>query len=92
MRTLLSAVALGAILATAALAQTSRSSAGTKVGPSGDPNHVICINERETGSRLSSRRVCRTRAEWEEHRAQLRAELEMIQHPTQCTQADPNKC
>ena len=65
-----------AVTGTALLAQPP---ATTKRGPSQDPNEVVCVNERETGSRVSSRRVCRTRAEWEQHHRQLRMAVEKAQ-------------
>lgn len=66
-----------ALTGTAVLAQTPVT---TKRGLSQDPNEVICVNERETGSRVSSRRVCRTRAEWEQHHRQLRTAVEKAQY------------
>ena len=50
-----------------------------RIGPRNDPDEVVCINEAEIGSRLSRRRVCRTRAEWEEHRSQSRIVTERVQ-------------
>lgn len=38
-----------------------------------DPNKKICVIEEETGSRLSGKRVCRTKAEWEQLKQQGRA-------------------
>lgn len=39
---------------------------------SNDPNQVICRTISDIGSRLSKRRVCRTRAGWEELRRMQR--------------------
>ena len=64
--------------ATAAFAQAPTDST-TRTGPNQDPNQVVCVNERETGSRVASRRVCRTRAEWAEHEAEQRRTLEKTQ-------------
>ena len=36
--------------------------------PAKDPNEKICENQSVVGSRLATRRVCATRAEWEEKR------------------------
>jgi hypothetical protein len=36
--------------------------------PDFDPQETICKYERQPGSRLASRRVCRTAAQWEEER------------------------
>ena len=81
------ALMVGSMLgATAAIAQAPAGSSETKVGPNGDPNQVVCVNEREIGSRLSRRRVCRTRAEWAEHEAQQRGTVERIQtYKPSCT-------
>lgn len=51
----------------------------SRMGPRNDPDEIMCINEAVIGSRLSRRRVCRTRAEWEEHRAQSRIVTERVQ-------------
>ena len=73
------ALAVGAVLgATAAFAQAPTDST-TRTGPNQDPNQVVCVRERETGSRVATRRVCRTRAEWAEHEAEQRRTLEKTQ-------------
>ena len=67
----------GAVLAsTAALAQAPTQ----RAGPNGDPDQIVCINERVTGSRLSTQRVCRTRREWEEHKSEMRKTMEKVQY------------
>ena len=48
-------------------------------GTGNDPNEMVCINEAVIGSRLAKRRVCRTRAQWEEHQRQLRMAVETAQ-------------
>ena len=50
-----------------------------------DPNEVVCEKEEETGSRLSSHRVCKTRAEWAEERRLNRADIEKMQTQRPCT-------
>ena len=71
---------LGAIAAvTAALAHAPGAGQGTKRRVGGDPNEVVCVRERELGSRLAIRRVCRTRAEWDEYNRQLRQVVEKVQ-------------
>jgi invasion protein IalB len=50
-----------------------------------DPNEVVCEKEEETGSRLSSHRVCKTRAEWAEQRRLNRADIEKIQTQRPCS-------
>ena len=78
-------VSVGAVLvATAAIAQAASDTAGSR-GPDNDPNRMICETQSEIGSRLSRRRICRTRAEWEAHRAETRKVTERVQYfkPTQ---------
>lgn len=43
--------------------------------PSFDPQERICRYEREPGSRLARRKVCRIAAEWEEERRSERGAL-----------------
>lgn len=43
--------------------------------PDFDPQETICTYEREPGSRLARRKVCRTAAEWEEERRVERGHL-----------------
>lgn len=69
--------------ATVALAQpTSTPASVTKIGPSNEAKQIVCVRQTEIGSRLRTRRVCRTRAEWEEHRLQVRGEIDTVLHPT----------
>jgi len=44
-----------------------------------DPNQVVCEKEEETGSRLSSHRVCMTRSQWAEQRRLNRQEIDRDQ-------------
>jgi hypothetical protein len=72
--------------ATAAMAQTPTETSEQKVGPNQDPNQIVCVNEREIGTRLGRRRVCRTRAEWAEHEAEQRRTVERTQtYKPSCT-------
>jgi len=43
--------------------------------PDFNPQETICKYDREPGSRLARRKVCRTAAEWEEHRRLERGNL-----------------
>lgn len=45
----------------------------------GDPNEKICENIIPVGSRLAKKRVCATRAEWEERRRLDREAVEQAQ-------------
>ena len=49
-----------------------------------DPNEVVCERQEETGSRLSSVRVCKTRAQWAEDRRLTRQEIEQVQTQRGC--------
>ncbi|MEO8547468.1 MAG: hypothetical protein ABI422_03780 [Sphingomicrobium sp.] len=44
-----------------------------------DPNQVVCEKQEVIGSRLGTKRVCMTRAQWADLRAQDRQEIEKIQ-------------
>jgi len=44
-----------------------------------DPNEKVCVKEESTGSRLSAKRICMTRAEWADRRLQDQQELTRVQ-------------
>lgn len=44
-----------------------------------DPNERVCESIPVLGSRLAKRRICATRAEWEERKRQDRQAVEQIQ-------------
>ena len=44
-----------------------------------DPNEVVCERQESTGSRLQSKKVCMTRAQWADKRLQDRQDLERVQ-------------
>lgn len=44
-----------------------------------DPNEKVCENLTTVGSRLAKKRVCATRAEWEERRREDRQAVDQIQ-------------
>ena len=44
----------------------------------GDPNEKICESVATIGSRLAKRRICATRAEWADRKAQDRKDAESI--------------
>ena len=44
-----------------------------------DPNEMVCQRVQVLGSRLNNQRVCMTRAQWEERRAQDRRDAEKAQ-------------
>ena len=80
------------LVATAAVAQNSGGSSKgptTRHGPSGDPNEVVCVREQAIGSRIATRRVCRTRAEWEQHQAEFKQEVDRAQQQMETSYSDP---
>ncbi len=64
----------GALAQQAQSAESSASERGTA-----DPDRVICRRIGETGSRLASRRVCMTAAQWAEQRRLERMDVERSQ-------------
>ena len=44
-----------------------------------DPNEVVCEKIPVIGSRLAAKRVCQTRAEWDEQRRLQRQEVDRVQ-------------
>ena len=44
-----------------------------------DPNEVICEKQEVIGSRLQTKRVCRTRAEWADLRLQDQQAIDRVQ-------------
>lgn len=47
--------------------------------PSNSPNERVCRTITDTGSRLNRSRVCRTRAQWEQQRREMRQDVERSQ-------------
>lgn len=73
--TLSGAAALAIFAAGALNAQPSSPPAAKK----SDPNQIICEKQKVPGSRLSTAKVCKTRAEWADLKAQDRQDLERAQ-------------
>jgi len=69
-----------AIAMLALAAQPGQGSGNSNSRPAEDPDQVICRAPQVIlGSRVATRRVCKTRSEWrafEEDRAQLRRDLQ----------------
>jgi hypothetical protein len=40
-----------------------------------DQSRVVCVQSNEIGSRLRQRRTCRTKAQWDEYRANVRMQV-----------------
>ncbi len=62
-----------------AIAQQSAASSDQPAKPVKDPNEIICERQSEVGSRLSSTKVCHTRAEWVALRKDDRDYLDRVQ-------------
>lgn len=45
-----------------------------------DPNEIVCERQKEIGSRLAMLKVCHTRAEWADLRAQDRQDIDRVQN------------
>src|SRR4051794_15361025 len=74
--------AAAAFLTTAPLvAQTTQQMPANapKTKPAHDPNEMVCEAQKDPGSRLSMVKVCHTRAEWADLRAQDRQEIDRVQ-------------
>jgi hypothetical protein len=69
------------LAATAAGAQQAVEPArtGTPTAKKGDLNEMVCERQQVPGSRLASKRVCKTRAEWADLRSQDRMDVERAQ-------------
>lgn len=63
-----------------AAAQVQSSTPAAQPQPAGpNPNEVICQKQEVIGSRLSTKRVCKTRAEWADAKLEDRHAIEKIQ-------------
>ena len=71
--------ALAAILlfsGSPALADQTGSPSASKSGTVRDPNRMVCEKVEVIGTRLGSKRVCMTAAQWAEQRRQDRLEID----------------
>jgi hypothetical protein len=67
------------LISTQAVGQTAPASTAPPKADGVDLNQVVCEKQEIIGSRLTSRRVCHTRAEWADLRLQDRQAVEKIQ-------------
>lgn len=80
MQRLMMLAALALLTGSPALAQTDPAPAAAAASvTSTDDNKQICKKEKPTGSRLAAKKVCRTKAEWDEFYRQQRQETEQMQ-------------
>jgi len=77
-RILVSSILCMSLLATPGLTETPQPASNGSTAAA-DPNEKICQSETVIGSRLAKRRVCATRAEWEERNRQDRQAVEQAQ-------------
>ena len=71
------ACAVALVTATAVVAQTNATGAGTAKN---DANKQICRTFGDTGTRLGRYRACHTAQEWIELRRQMKANIDHIQN------------
>ena len=74
-------VAIGIIAALALIpaAAAAATAADEKKTEAKDPNRIICEKQSVVGSRLTTKRVCMTAAEWEIRRREDREAVEKAQ-------------
>ena len=78
--TLAAAVAgLSASAPVAAQTPAATAPAATNPKAADNSNEVVCERQEITGSRLGTRRICKTRAEWADLKLQDRQEVEQAQ-------------
>ena len=79
------------IVAAAGFAAPALSETAPK--PKGDPNEIVCERITAIGSRVATKRVCATRAEWAEKRRLDKEAIEQAQRmgngPCQTTGSSP---
>ena len=72
-------------------AQPQAAEPTTKAAP--DPSERICKDIGPTGSRLVTRRICATRAEWEQRELQDKEQTKLMQRPQQtCVMMNSRRC
>ena len=55
------------------------SDTSTPAKPVKDPNQVVCEKQEVLGSRVATKKVCKTRAEWAEQRRLEKQEIDRAQ-------------
>jgi len=72
-------LAAGASMPASAQAQTNPPAANEQKPAGPNPNEVVCQKQEVIGSRLASKRICKTRAEWADAQLQDKQELNRVQ-------------
>ena len=73
--------------ATVTTAATATVTAAPKKLARNDPNRMVCEDVEELGSRLSSKRICMTNAEWKQQRSDSRDAVDHTQINRGCLQS-----
>ena len=90
---LMSAVALAiSPVASAPVFAQATPQSGQKAKDAHDPNEVVCEKQEETGSRLSSHKICMTRAQWAEQRRLNRMDVDKMQMQRGCNAGQGGNC
>lgn len=79
-------------LALVLLAAAPAPSAAAPARPAPDPNQKVCQVITPVGSRLATKKICATRAEWEEQKRLDRAETERAQTQLCVVNPTTGKC
>ncbi|RJF93355.1 hypothetical protein D3876_03140 [Sphingomonas cavernae] len=67
--------ALGAVIAFVLAVPAAAEDTAASKPKKGDPDEVVCEKQEVLGSRLAVKKVCKTRAQWEEQR---RADRDLV--------------
>jgi hypothetical protein len=83
------AIVVMTVLAAPATGQTTAPAQPQQAAPAakGDPNRIICERQEEIGTRLGGKKVCKTKAQWDEERLQERQALDKFQQQNRGTGA-----
>lgn len=65
------------------LAFAAAPAAAPPPAPRRDPNERICVSLADTASRITPRRMCLTRAEWDQYRRDMRSSVDRAQAASQ---------
>jgi hypothetical protein len=73
------AALLAILISIPAIAQTTPPASSPPAQKPLDPNQVICEKQEVVGSRLATRRVCHTRAQWADLKLEDRQAIDKMQ-------------
>ena len=65
------------------MALAAAQAAAPPPAPPRDPNERICVAQADTASRITPRRMCLTRSEWEQYRREMRSSVDRVQAQSQ---------